>query len=343
MSKVRNKIANNRQKKQGIRQVEAFKDLKGDMQKLMEAEDYVAAMDVMAEIAANGKIDVEVMYWGAMCYFRTGDYGRAAKWINNVLTYDSSSVKGRILLSAICIADGRHEDGIKVMESVLSSVNEDVLAGSRDFVLEVLEPVRYGYDEILYKYAAVRALLENASPALSAKLPGNAKESKASSALAKLKALLEKTKAAKKNESDGQEVPAVPVIEKMELGSNGQEKAVSGDERGSSIGIHEETEKDSGNSFDVAGTMQQIMAKNISVREKIKLLNAFAAGCYQSSDYQAAFDLLDGALQLDAYAPEILQNMVYVCLSAGEKEQAVEYAAKLPLVDFGLLYALKQA
>lgn len=339
MSKARNKIANNRIKKQAAKQVEAFKDLKADMQKLMEAEDYVAAMDVMAEIAGNGKVDAEVMYWGAMCYFRTGDYDRAAKWINNSLTYDGSSVKGRILLSAICIADGRDEDGIKVMESVLSSAQKEALAENKDFILEVLEPVRYGYDEILSKYAVVRDfLLENVSPSASAKLPGNAEESKASSALAKLKALLEKTKAMKKNEPAVQEAPAVPVIEKRELGSNSQEEAVAGEAEG--ICTHDGKGEES---FDVAGTMQQIMDKDISVREKIKLLNAFAAGCYQAGDYQSAFDLLNGALQLDGYAPEILRNMAYVCLSADEKEQALEYAAKLPMVDFSLLYALKQA
>ena len=339
MSKVRNKIANNRIKKQAAKQVEAFKDLKADMQKLMEAEDYVAAMDVMAEIAANGKVDAEVMYWGAMCYFRTGDYDRAAKWINNSLTYDGSSVKGRILLSAICIADGRDEDGIKVMESVLSSAQEEALAENKDFMLEVLEPVRYGYDEILSRCATVKEfLLENASSPATAKIAGNAEESKASSALAKLKALLEKTKAMKKNEPAVQEAPAVPVIEKRELGSNSQEEAVAGEAEG--ICTHDGKGEES---FDVAGTMQQIMDKEVSVREKVKLFNAFAAGCYQAGDYQSAFDLLNGALQLDGYAPEILRNMAYVCLSAGEKEQALEYAAKLPMVDFSLLYALKQA
>ena len=339
MSKVRNKIANNRIKKQAAKQVEAFKDLKADMQKLMEAEDYVAAMDVMAEIAANGKVDAEVMYWGAMCYFRTGDYDRAAKWINNSLTYDGSSVKGRILLSAICIADGRDEDGIKVMESVLSSAQEEALAENKDFMLEVLEPVRYGYDEILSRCATVKEfLLENASSPATAKIAGNAEESKASSALAKLKALLEKTKSMKKNEPAVQEAPAVPGIEKRELGSNSQEEAVAGEAEG--ICTHDGKGEES---FDVAGTMQQIMDKEVSVREKVKLFNAFAAGCYQAGDYQSAFDLLNGALQLDGYAPEILRNMAYVCLSAGEKEQALEYAAKLPMVDFSLLYALKQA
>ena len=37
-----------------------------------------------------------------------------------------------------------------------------------------------------------------------------------------------------------------------------------------------------------------------------------------------------------------LKNIAYTCLSAGEQEQALSFAAKLPVVDFALLYALKQ-
>lgn len=317
MAKIRNKIAGNRLKKQAIKQVKTFKDLKGDMQVLVEAEDYVAAMDVMADIAANGKIDAEVMYWGALCYFRTGDYERAARWINNALTYDGKGLKERILLSAICIADGRYEDGIKVMEAVLSAGADNISADDRAFMLEVLAPVRYGYGDILARYPKTEAVLQE-KPEIAGV---NEAEESAATALAKLREMLGRKEAGNKSESSV-EAENEPLAAQEVLAIDDSNLA---DEN-----------------FDVDGTIQQIMEKQASLQEKIKLLNAFAGGCYQSGDCPAACKLLEKALELDACAPEILRNMAYVCLTNGDKEKAMEFVSRLPMVDFGLLYALKQ-
>lgn len=334
MAKVKNKIVNNRLKKQSARQAEIFQNLKCRMQKLMEEEDYVAAMDVMAEIAANRKIDAEVMYMGAMCYFRTGDYDRAAKWINNALTYAGAGAREKVLLSGICIADGRYEDGMKVMESVLCADNDGLSDADKEFMRGVVKPLSYGYDDLLSKYPRVRDFVQEGEK-IALGLSGNeAAKNKASTALAKLKAILNKSKLydraenveeqAEQEETADEQAASVLAIEKRDMDEDTQSGMAA-------------------DSFDTAGTMQQIMASGVSLHAKIKLLNAFAAGCYQSGDYQAAFDLLSAALQLDAYAPEILRNMAYVCLAAGEGEQALEYAARLPMADFGLLYALKNS
>lgn len=69
----------------------------------------------------------------------------------------------------------------------------------------------------------------------------------------------------------------------------------------------------------------------------------FAGACYQKDDMQSAFDLLSAALELDGFNADVLKNIAYVCLSTGEKEQALEYAAKLPMMDFALLNAIRQA
>lgn len=336
MAKSRNKIVNNRLKKQNVKQTEIFKVLKAKMQELMEAEDYVAAMDVMAEMAANKKIDVEVMYWGAMCYFRTGDYERAAKWIDDALTCGGAGLKERILLAGICIADGRYEDSMKIIEVILTDESDTVSEDDREFMKEIMKPVGYGYDAVLSGYPHVMALVQEGEKIASGQSEDREAKDKASLALAKLKALLNKDKTTNKTENvegksgsdvdDRQttdiEVEPVSMIEK-----NASEGSMKAD--------------DVVDSFDTEGIMQQIMASAVSLQAKVKMLNAFAAGCYQSGDYQSAFDLLNGALQLDSYAPEVLKNMAYVCLAVGEKEQALEYAAKLPMADLGLLYVLK--
>ena len=93
---------------------------------------------------------------------------------------------------------------------------------------------------------------------------------------------------------------------------------------------------------DVSDTLAKIAAKEISLVEKVHLINVFAGVCYQQGDYQSAFDLLSAALELDGQDVATLKNIAYTCLSAGEQEQAMSFAAKLPVVDFALLYALKQ-
>ncbi|MBQ5733605.1 MAG: hypothetical protein IIV59_10795, partial [Selenomonadaceae bacterium] len=154
-------------------------------------------------------------------------------------------------------------------------------------------------------------------------------------ALAKLRRMLEKSRAAGQEQvQPAEEVP--------------QESFALADEQASNVPAVEEQENAEaadGNiaetGFDVDSTVEKVLAKEISLCEKVKLLNIFAGACYQENDLQSAFDLLSAALQLDGCDAATLRNMAYVCLSAGEKEQALAYAAKLPMADFGLLYALK--
>lgn len=351
MAKIKNRIANKRMQKKTEAQEAAFRDLKMEMQQLMDTEDYVAAMDVMAEIAANKKIDAEVMYWGAVCYFRTGDYERAAKWVNNALTYDSGSLRARILLAAICIGEGHREDGIKIAEFVLSNTGDSLDEQDREFLQEVLAPVRYGSAGVLAQYPQVREFLTETSDIQSAldvaagmpevagrqpeKEQAEADEAKPSAveALAKLRRMLEKSRAAGQEQAKlGHEVPQERVAVAEEQASAAvEEQQVAGNAEGEAAKA----------GFDVDNTAEQVFAKEISLHEKVKLLNIFAGACYQEDDFQSAFDLLSAALQLDGCDAATLRNMAYVCLSAGEKEQALTYAAKLPMADFGLLYALK--
>lgn len=335
MSRIKNKIANKRIKKDAEARVEAFRDLKAEMQQLMEEEDYVTAMDVMAEIAANKKIDTDVMYWGTMCYFRTGDYDRAAKWIDNVLTYDDSS-RAKILLAAICIGEGRKEDGLRIAEAVLADGGNIAEDHDNEFLQEVLEPLRYGHENLVAKYPKIKeylaahddiqTALEAAAGAPVVEQTAETGEKNAVTALARLRQLLEKSKR-----------------------EAGESQAVVEADDGQPDDVTEvaESEKDvqpvqESEAFDVEGTIASIASKGISLREKVRLLNVFAGACYQNGDYQPAFDLLSAALQLDCADGATLKNIAYTCLSAGEQEQALEYAAKLPVIDFGLLYALNK-
>lgn len=338
MSKIKNKIFNKRLQKTSAARMEAFRDLKAEMQQLMKEEDYVTAMDVMAEIAANKKIDPEVMYWGAMCYFRTGDYDRAAKWIDNVLTYDDSS-RAKILLAAICIGEGRKEDGLRIAEAVLADDGKAADDNDNEFLQEVLEPLRYGHENLLAQYPRIKeylaanddiqAALEEAAGVPAVEQVAEDAEKNAVTALARLRQLLEKSK----KEAEESQATAKADDERLD---NKTEVSEVADE----VQTTQPVQESEAAAFDVDGTVASIMSKGISLREKVRLLNVFAGACYQNGDYQSAFDLLSAALQLDCADGTTLKNIAYTCLSAGEQEQALEYAAKLPMVDFGLLYAL---
>lgn len=338
MSKIKNKIFNKRLQKTSAARMEAFRDLKAEMQQLMEEEDYVTAMDVMAEIAANKKIDPEVMYWGAMCYFRTGDYDRAAKWLDNVLTYDDSS-RAKILLAAICIGEGREEDGLRIAEAVLADDGKAADDNDNEFLQEVLEPLRYGHENLLAQYPRIKeylaanddiqAALEEAAGVPAVEQVAEDAEKNAATALARLRQLLEKSK----KEAEESQATAKADDERLDNKTEVSEVAEE-------VQITQPVQESEAAAFDVEGTAASIMSKGISLREKVRMLNVFAGACYQNGDYQSAFDLLSAALQLDCADGTTLKNIAYTCLSAGEQEQALEYAAKLPVVDFGLLYAL---
>ena len=83
------------------------------------------------------------------------------------------------------------------------------------------------------------------------------------------------------------------------------------------------------------------MNSDISLREKIKGLNNFASCLYPNDDYDGAVQLLNKALEIDAHDPFVLRNIAYVCLAMKDKDKALEFASKLPMMDFGLIKAIK--
>ena len=222
-----------------------------------------------------------------------------------------------------------------------------------------MDNISYGYDELVAEYPKISAYLQKKQADIKAYSPVNklklilkdkeveeAKlqqeeaqdevktepeeaptEDKAQAALARLRHLLSKNKSSEEKQEEKEEItPDVQQVEEnqpiVEESDNVQQK---------------EAEK-----VDVSDTLAKIVAKEISLVEKVRLINVFAGVCYQQGDYQSAFDLLSAALELDGQDAATLKNIAYTCLSAGEQEQALSFAAKMPVVDFALLYALKK-
>ncbi len=376
MARLKNKINKNRMKKRNNQAKQVLTGLKHDMQQFMEAEDYTAAMDVMAEMAANKQMDGEIMYWGAQCYFFTGDFERAEKWVSNALNNGYNGVGLKILLATLCMTEERTEDAFKLCEAVLTEGIEGMSKQDQEIFDNFMDNISYGYDELVAQYPNISEYLQKKqadkeinSPVNKLKEilkgkemkeaePQQAKvqedvkneleeapsEDKAQAALARLRQLLSKNKEQGVEENNEVQKPVESTIiseavqEKDEITPEIQQVE-------SPQPIVEESDNVQQNEVekvDVSDTLSKIVAKEISLVEKVRLINVFAGVCYQQGDYQSAFDLLSAALELDDQDAATLKNIAYTCLSAGEQEQAMSFAAKLPVVDFALLYALKQ-
>ncbi len=380
MARLKNKINKNRMKKRNNQAKQVLIGLKHDMQQFMEAEDYTAAMDVMAEMAANKQMDGEIMYWGAQCYFFTGDFERAEKWVNNALNNGYNSAGLKMLLATLCMADERNEDAFKLCDAVLNEGIEGMSKQDQEIFDNFMDNISYGYDELVAEYPKISAYLQKKQADTEVNSPVNKlkqllkskeveeakpqqtkvqegvkteleeapsedpSEDKAQAALARLRQLLSKNKEQGVEENNEVQKP----VESTIISESVQEK----DEITPEIQrvdapqpIVEESDNVQQNEVekvDVSDTLTKIAAKEISLVEKVRLINVFAGVCYQQGDYQSAFDLLSAALELDSKDAATLKNIAYTCLSAGEQEQAMSFAAKLPVVDFALLYALKQ-
>lgn len=359
MAGLKNKINKNKMKKRNNQAKQVLISLKHDMQQFMEAENYTAAMDVMAEMAANKQMDGEIMYWGAQCYFFTGDFERAEKWVNNALNNGYNSVGVKMLLATLCMTEERNEDAFKLCEAVLTEGIEGMSKQDQEIFDNFMDNISYGYDELVSKYPKISEYFQKKQADIEANSPVNklkkilkdkeveeAKpqqmevqeemktkseetptEDKAQAALARLRQLLSKNEANEEKQEEKEEI--IPEIQQVEAPQPIVEESNNVKQN--------EVEK-----IDVSDTLTKIAAKEISLVEKVRLLNVFAGVCYQQGDYQSAFDLLSVALELDGQDAVTLKNIAYTCLSAGEQEQAMSFAAKLPVVDFALLCALKK-
>lgn len=376
MARLKNKINKNRMKKRNNQAKQVLTSLKHDMQQFMEAEDYTAAMDVMAEMAANKQMDGEIMYWGAQCYFFTGDFERAEKWVNNALNNGYNSVGVKMLLATLCMTEERNEDAFKLCEVVLTEGIEGMSKQDQEIFDNFMNNISYGYDELVSEHPKISAYLQKKQADMEANSPVNKlkqilkgkkieeakpqqvdvqeevkteteeapSEDKAQAALARLRQLLSKNKEQVVEENNEVQKPAESTIiseavqEKDEITPEIQQV----EEPQPIVEESDNVQQNEAEEVDVSDTLAKIAAKEISLVEKVRLINVFAGVCYQQRDYQSAFDLLSAALELDGQDAATLKNIAYTCLSAGEQEQAMSFAAKLPVVDFALLYALKQ-
>ncbi len=323
MGSFKHKINNNKKKKQENVKVNELVQLKKQMKEQYEAGEYVEAMDTMAEIAQRKKMDPEVMYMGASCYFMTGDYERAAKWVNNTLSYDPQNVPAKLLLARLCFVEDKAENGFAILDLLVEKSSGAMGEEEKKTLLEMVGYCKGNMPDLMEKHPLLLKYHEDncvgASPTCTA--PKDEGRSKAQAAVDRLKSLLNKSKGNKAPQQSMEKVTEAPAAPVTVAASN-------------TIDVND-------GAASVVQIVEKVMASDISLREKVKSLNNFASGLYLNDDYDGALKLLQKALEIDSHDPFVLRNIAYVCLAMKEKDKALEYASKLPMTDFALIKAIK--
>lgn len=329
MGSLKSKINNNKKKKKENTVNNELIALKKKMKEQYAAEEYVEALDTMAEIAQHKKMDPEIMFMGATCYFMTGDYERSVNWINNTLTYDPQNVGARILLSRICILQDNLDQGLKILDFVAANQQSAISGKDREDLEKILKYYIANMRDGMAKYPYLVAYYEEhcsntEKKETEAKNERGGKD-KAKAAVDRLKALLNKSKGQKNNQQTMQET---------------SDASTSMHEPISDVITDNTIVKESNDT--VTEFMDKVIFSNISMREKIKTLNNYASGLYLNDDYAGALTLLKKALEMDSGDPFVLRNIAYVCVALKDKEKALAFAKALPMLDFALLKSIKE-
>lgn len=348
MGSFKHKINNNKKKKQENAAVNELVKLKKKMKDQYIAGEYVEAMDTMAEIAQHKKMDPEIMAMGASCYFMTGDYERASRWAGDTLNYDPQNIAARLLLARLCFVEEKPEDGFKILSFVLENLQTGIVDENKEKLLDMLGYCHDNMGDMMAQYPALEDYFKEhyvapASPAVMTqsssiqdmleaslssrddgpkavdKQPAEDGKTKAQAAVDRLKSLLNKSKGKK-----GEQKPAEIVAENTATPVTPTDNVETSNELASAVQL-----------------IEKVMSSDISLRDKIKGLNNFASGLYLNDDYEGAIQLLNKALEIDAHDPFVLRNIAYVCLAMKDKDKALEFASKLPMMDFGLIKAIK--
>ncbi len=333
MGKANRKMNKNKQKAQKKDFQQKIDKLKAKMLQYEKEMNYAEAINTLAELIDAGCREAEVIYHGARNYFMVGDYVRAAKWADMTLDFVPEHIGARILLARLCLINDRIDDGLAIFEFVLEHHEESLRADQQEELEEALsfygkhqeQRLQESYPHIL-AFLRKRQLQEERSvPAQEKTEPAAAGTTE--SPLAALKALKNRL-AAVQNDENQPEPSASPECEPVERTVEPVE----------SVKV-EEQEVSSQNAENIE---REILAKEISLLEKVTMLNKFAGAEFVKGEFLAAESLLKSALRLDACHEDSLRNLAVLYFAKGEKEKAWQAAANMKRTDFVLLDLLRR-
>lgn len=119
MSSTAKKILRQQAKKQAEQRAANSAARRAEVTSLINNGKYADAVDLIAELVSDKIIDADLCCQLATCYFMTGDFDRASKWVDNTFIYDKGHLGSRMLLGRLCLMENRVDDAFKVFEYIL--------------------------------------------------------------------------------------------------------------------------------------------------------------------------------------------------------------------------------
>ena len=307
MGKANRKMNKNKKKKGQEMQSAMVQKLREELGTLFAEEKYSDVINKLAELVQAGDYNPEMLYDGAYSYFMIGDYERAAGMVENVLNFAPGHLAARILLARICILEDRTDDSLAIFDFVLEHSEAQLTQEQREDMEDILE--YYGRNEAEHlksefpHVAAFLGLAPAVAPAPQA-APVSIPVAPAPQAAAV--------------------APAAPEVPAAEVPVSAPEAPRVAE------------------ASSVEAEIQAVMGKDASLRDKVRLLQAFAGGHFTAGEYAAAAKLLETALSIDGQDENVIRNLAVLAKRMGKTDKALALAAKLPQTDFLLLDFLLQ-
>lgn len=139
----------------------AADEMKRELLAQMTGEKYGEALGTIAAMIEKGIEDADAFYDAAYIYFVSGDYERAADWLDHTLRLSPQHIGARILLARICLLEERTSDGFAIFEFVLKNYEAALSAEEREEMEETLDCCSTTKaDEILAEYPAIARFLQ---------------------------------------------------------------------------------------------------------------------------------------------------------------------------------------
>lgn len=328
MGKTKRKMT----KKQQCRENQAVRQdavlLRRQFNTCFEQGDYADVINMLAKIVESGQQTPEDLYRGAFSYFMVGDYARAAGMVSTVLSLAPENVDARILLARLCLLEDRAEDALAIFDFLFEHVASGFTAEQSDQLEDLLA----------YYLENEREQICRDFPHIAAHYHLGAAEGPETGAADEAAAALVKPAPAAAPEAvlgaPAESAPSPCVVSGETLAAAPEETAPTGAET---------SEAASAATAEGVATeeRERVLSGSLSVAEKLRLLNAFAAGHFAAGEYAAAELLLSAAITLDTADAATLRNFAVLMKCSGDEERAVAFAAKLPQADFLLLAFLR--
>lgn len=323
MGRTKRKMTKRQQcrKNQAVRQDVVL--LRRQFNTCFEQGDYADVINMLAKLVESGQQTPEDLYRGAFSYFMVGDYARAAGMVSTVLSLAPENVDARILLARLCLLEDRAEDALAIFDFLFEHVAGGFTAEQSDQLEDLLA----------YYLENERKQICRDFPHIAAHYHLGAAEGPETVVADEAAAALVKPAPAAAPKAvlgaPAEPAPSPCVVSGETLAAAPEEAAPVGAET-SEAAVEVAAEE-----------RERVLSGSLSVAEKLRLLNAFAAGHFAAGEYAAAELLLSAAITLDTADAATLRNFAVLMKCSGDEERAVAFAAKLPQADFLLLAFLR--